>query len=93
MECKQCWELVDKNITETDLEQPVLVIDATQYITNTEITGLAAMNLASKYKKPVLLGKVSNNFFSGSVRVNGGFPDKEFRKTCEDSGLFNFAQG
>ena len=92
-ERNQLIELVDKNITEANLEQPVLVIDATQYITNTEITGLAAMNLASKYKKPVLLGKVSNNFFSGSVRVNGGFPDKEFRKTCEDSGLFSFAQG
>ena len=92
-ERNQLIELVDKNITESNLEQPVLVIDATKYITNTEITGLAAMNLASKYKKPVLLGKVANNFFSGSVRVNGGFPDKHFRTLCEQSGLFTFAQG
>lgn len=92
-EKNQLIELVEKKITPDYLEQPVLIIDATEYITNTEITGLAAMNLASKYKKPVLLGKTVNNFFSGSVRVNGGFPDKEFRKTCEDSGLFSFAQG
>lgn len=82
-----------EKISSTDLEQPVLIVDATEYITNTEITGLAAMNLASKYKKPVLLGKTKNNFFSGSVRVNQGFPDKQFRTLCENSGLFTFAQG
>ena len=92
-ERNQLMELVKGKITDSDLEQPVLVIDATEYITNTEITGLAAMNLSSKYKKPVLLGKVKNGFFSGSVRVNGGFPDKHFRTLCEDSGLFTFAQG
>lgn len=82
-----------EKISSTDLEQPVLIVDATEYITNTEITGLAAMNLASKYKKPVLLGKIKNNFFSGSVRVNQGFPDKQFRTLCEGSKLFTFAQG
>lgn len=82
-----------EKISSTDLEQPVLIVDATEYITNTEITGLAAMNLASKYKKPVLLGKIKNNFFSGSVRVNQGFPDKQFRTLCEESKLFTFAQG
>ena len=89
----QLMELVKDMITDKDLEQPVLIIDATEYITNTEITGLAAMNLSGKYKKPILLGKVKNNFFSGSVRVNGGFPDKKFRTLCENSGLFTFAQG
>lgn len=92
-ERNQLMELVKGKITQNDLEQPVLIINATEYITNNEITGLAAMNLASKYKKPVLLGKVKDGYFSGSVRVNGGFPDKEFRQTCEDSKLFGFAQG
>lgn len=93
-EKNQLIELVEKKkITPEYLEQPVLIIDATEYITNTEITGLAAMNFASKYKKPILLGKTTNNFFSGSVRVNGGFPDKHFRTLCEQSGLFTFAQG
>lgn len=92
-ERKQLMETVKENIKPEDLDEPVLIIDATKYIENPEIVGLAAMNLSSKYKKPVLLGKVKNGYFSGSVRVNGGFPDKEFRKTCEDSKLFGFAQG
>lgn len=92
-ERNELMEKVKAEIKEEDLENPVLIVDATKDITNTEIIGLAAMNLSSKYKKPVLLGKVKKGFFSGSVRVNGGFPDKEFRKTCEDSKLFTFAQG
>ena len=92
-EKNKLMELIKQEITPTDLEQPVLIIDATQHIDNSEITGLAAMNLASKYKKPVLVGKVKNNFFSGSVRVNQGFPDKQFRTLCESSNLFTFAQG
>ena len=92
-ERNQLIDAVKIKITPEDLEEPVLIIDATEYIENSEIVGLAAMNLASKYKKPVLLGKTKNGYFSGSVRVNGGFPDKEFRKTCENSNLFGFAQG
>lgn len=92
-ERSQLIEVVQSRITPEILQQPVLIIDATNDIENSEIVGLAAMNIASKYNKPVLLGKTKNNYFSGSVRVNNGFPDKEFRKTCEDSGLFGFAQG
>lgn len=92
-ERNQLIDVVKEKITPQDLEQPVLVVDATEHINNTEITGLAAMNLASKYKKPVLLGKTKGNFFSGSIRVNQGFPDKHFRSLCENSNLFTFAQG
>lgn len=92
-ERSQLIEVVQSRITPEILQQPVLIIDATNDIENSEIVGLAAMNIASKYNKPVLLGKTKNGYFSGSVRVNNGFPDKEFRKTCEDSGLFGFAQG
>ena len=92
-ERNQLIETIQSKITPEVLQQPILIIDATDNIENSEIVGLAAMNIASRYNKPVLLGKTKNGYFSGSVRVNNGFPDKEFRKTCEDSSLFGFAQG
>ena len=87
-------ETVSSKITPKDLECPVLLLDVTGLVDNTEIVGLTAANLASKYKRPVILG-TKNKFgaISGSVRVNGGFPDLNFKDTCTESNLFDFAQG
>jgi single-stranded-DNA-specific exonuclease len=52
------------------------------------------MNLASKYKRPVVLGNEKfKGSISGSLRVNNGFPDINFKDTCENSNLFTFVQG
>lgn len=87
-------EKIAKKITKEDLESPVLVLDITGLVDNAEIIGLTAMNIASIYKRPVILGneKFEGNI-SGSVRVNNGFPDKNFKETCVQSNLFTFAQG
>lgn len=95
-EKQKLLEDISNAITEADLNCPVLVLDVTEFVSNAEIIGLTAMNLASKYKRPVVLGsikKTSPNNISGSVRVNNGFPDANFKDTCEKSGLFEFAQG
>lgn len=40
--------------------------------------GLVAQDLSSRYKKPVIIGGVYNNIFSGSFRSYGGFKLKSF---------------
>ena len=87
---------ISSKLTEEDLNCPVLIFDATGLVDNPEIIGLTAMNLASKYKRPVILGSIKDSNktnITGSVRLNNGFPDQEFKETCLDSGLFGFAQG
>lgn len=93
-EKKELLNKVTQDITEDDLTYPVLVLDVTGLIDNNEIIGLTAMNLASMYKRPVILGTEKfPNSISGSVRVNNGFPEKDFKEICTQSELFDFAQG
>lgn len=87
-------ESIISKITQEDLNCPVLVLDITGLVDNNEIIGLTAMNIASIYKRPVLLGNEKfEGTISGSVRVNNGFPDQNFKDTCLNSELFEFAQG
>lgn len=94
-EKQKLLEDISNQLTEDDLKCPVLVVDVTGLVSNTEIVGLTAMNLASKYKRPVVMGTKNQKTgkISGSVRVNTGFPDLNFKDTCDKSGLFDFAQG
>ncbi len=95
-EKQKLLEDISNIITEEDLRCPVLVLDVTELVSNPEIIGLTAMNLASKYKRPVILGSQKDKDkanITGSVRLNNGFPDQEFKETCLNSGLFGFAQG
>lgn len=94
-EKQKLLEDINEKITEEDLDCPVLLFDASGLVSNTEIIGLSAMNLASIYKRPVILGTLNTAFgtISGSARVNNGFPDANFKDTCTNSNLFDFAQG
>ncbi len=94
-EKQQLLEDVSENIKDEDLDCPVLIVDATEFVSNTEIVGLTAMNLASKYKRPVMMGtqNTRKGNLGGSLRVNNGFPDKKFKDTIVNSGLVPFAQG
>ena len=94
-EKQKLLEDVSNSISEEDLNCPVLIIDATNFVSNTEIVGLTAMNLASKYKRPVMMGtqNTKKGVLSGSLRVNNGFPDINFKNTIVKSGLVPFAQG
>lgn len=53
------------------------------------INGLVAMKLADKYRKPVMVGKFKNDYFSGSIRAQ----NIDFKSILLRSGLFNFVQG
>ena len=80
---------ISSKLTDEDLSCPVLVFDATGLVDNPEIIGLTAMNLASKYKRPVILGSIKDSNktnITGSVRLNNGFPDQEFKETCVEIG-------
>jgi hypothetical protein len=60
-----------------------------------EMTGLVAMQIVSKYHKPVMLGRRnSNNDVQGSTRNDGNFEGlPSFKKFLEDSNLINFVAG
>lgn len=94
-EKQKLLEDVSNSISEEDLNCPVLIIDVTNLVSNTEIVGLTAMNLASKYKRPVMMGtqNTKKGILGGSLRVNNGFPDVNFKDTIIKSGLVPFAQG
>lgn len=60
-----------------------------------ELTGLIAMNVVSKYHKPVMIGRRNNdNIIQGSIRSDGNFAGlPSFKKFLEDSGLVTYTAG
>ena len=60
-----------------------------------ELTGLIAMNVVTKYRKPVMIGRRNNdNEIQGSIRSDGNFAGlPSFKKFLEDSGLVTYTAG
>lgn len=60
-----------------------------------ELTGLIAMNIVNKYRKPVMIGRRNNdNLIQGSIRSDGNFAGlPSFKKFLEDSGLVSYTAG
>ena len=60
-----------------------------------ELTGLIAMNIVSKYHKPVMIGRRNNdNEIQGSIRSDGNFAGlPSFKKFLEESGLVTYTAG
>jgi single-stranded DNA-specific DHH superfamily exonuclease len=60
-----------------------------------ELTGLVAMNIVNKYRKPVMIGRRNNdNLIQGSIRSDGNFAGlPSFKKFLEDSGLVSYTAG
>ena len=60
-----------------------------------ELTGLIAMNVVTKYHKPVMIGRRNNdNEIQGSIRSDGNFAGlPSFKKFLEDSGLVTYTAG
>ena len=89
-------ELLQNEIAEQGWEDDKIIIG--QYYDedkiNTNLTGLAAMELASYYQRPALVVHYNkeNDTWSGSARGFGSaIPD--LKKFFEDSNLFNYAAG
>lgn len=75
-------------------DNKIIIVPIEDDSIDTTLTGLIAMALVSKYKKPVLLGReTTDGFLRGSVRG----PDKteltDVRQFLVDSGYFEYAEG
>lgn len=61
---------------------------------DTNLTGLLAMNLVTKYQKPVLvMRKADEGCLKGSMRNNGASEMKDFKLFINNSKIFEFAEG
>lgn len=88
-------ELLDIQIIENCLDDnKILILNADELDTPNTLTGLIAMGVAAKYKKPVMLGRInSNGEFKGSIRGRGESELKDFRQLLLDSNLMDYVQG
>lgn len=61
---------------------------------DTTLTGLIAMGIASKYKKPTCIGRLcKDGTIKGSIRGLANCPIKDFRQFLLDSELFEYVTG
>jgi single-stranded-DNA-specific exonuclease len=87
-------ENIEITLEDQDLSDSPLILIKLKDITNRNLTGLVANQLASKYKRPVLLlVDQGDQSFIGSGR-NYGYSEIENLKDClSDTELFDFAEG
>ena len=90
----QIKEDIEKDIEQNDIANQPLLLVKLEHISNRNLTGLVANQLASKYKKPVLLlVDQGDETFLGSGR-NHSFSEIGNLKDClKDTKLFEFAEG
>ena len=94
---EQAMGIVDFKIQKDGLDDNNIIIvelDGSDNIPQ-ELTGLIAMNVVSKYRKPVMIGRRNNsNEIQGSIRSDGNFAGlPSFKKFLEDSGLVTYTAG
>lgn len=88
-------ELLDIQIMENCLdENKVIILDAEDLDVPKTMTGLCAMGVVSKYKKPVILGRVdANGVLRGSARGVNGSELLSFKEFLEKSKLVEEVAG
>ena len=89
-------ELLDIQISNNCLDDnKILILNADELDVSNTLTGLCAMGVAAKYKKPVLLGRTSPDglYLKGSGRGQGDSELKDFRQFLLNSKLIDFAEG
>ena len=94
---EQALGTIDFKIQKDGLDENNIIlieIDGSDNIPQ-ELTGLIAMNVVSKYHKPVMIGRRNNsNEIQGSIRSDGNFAGlPSFKKFLEDSGLVTYTAG
>ena len=94
---EQAMGIIDFKIQKDGLDDNNIIIvelDGSDNIPQ-ELTGLIAMNVVSKYHKPVMIGRRNNdNEIQGSIRSDGNFAGlPSFKKFLEDSGLVTYTAG
>ena len=88
-------ELLGIQISDNCLdENKILILEADDLDVPTTLTGLCAMAVAAKYKKPVMLGRTSKNGeFRGSIRGREDSELKDFKSFLDESHLMNYVEG
>ena len=94
---EQAIGIVDFKIQKDGLDDNNIIVvelDGSDNIPQ-ELTGLIAMNVVSKYHKPVMIGRRNNdNEIQGSIRSDGNFAGlPSFKKFLEESGLVTYTAG
>lgn len=75
-------------------ENKILILNADELNVSTNLTGLIAMGISAKYKKPTLLGRISSDgFLKGSIRGREESELKDFKAFLKDSGLTEMVEG
>lgn len=94
---EQALGIIDFKIQKDGLDENNIILIELDAMDNVpqELTGLIAMNVVSKYHKPVMIGRRnSKNEIQGSIRSDGNFAGlPSFKKFLEDSGLVTYTAG
>lgn len=87
--------LLDIQIQNNCLENDkVLILSGDDLDVPTTITGLCAMGMVEKYKRPVMLGRVNGTcHLKGSIRGKDNSDLKDFRQFLLDSGYMDYVEG
>lgn len=88
-------ELLDIQIMNDCLdENKILILNADDLNVSTNLTGLIAMGISAKYKKPTLLGRISpDGYLKGSIRGREESELKDFKSFLKDSDYMDFVEG
>lgn len=95
-EMDRAAELLDIQIMENCLDDnKILILNADELNTPNTLTGLCAMRVAAKHKKPVILGRTTpdGKYIKGSMRGRDGSELKNFQAFLNDSGLVEYCEG
>lgn len=94
-EKEKALELLDIQISNDCLDDnKILILKADDIDVSNTLTGLCAMGVAAKYKKPVLLGRVNKEgYLKGSMRGRGESELKDFRSFLLSSGYMDYVEG
>ena len=92
---EKAMDLLEMEICKNGLdENKIILVEVEDDSIDTTLTGLVAMNLVSKYKRPVLVVREdSEGFLKGSGRGLDKSELKDFKQFLSDSGFFDYAEG
>lgn len=89
-------ELLDIQILNNNLnENKILILSADDLEVNNTLTGLCAMGVAARHKKPVMLGRTTpdGKTIKGSIRNFDGSPLIDFKAFLNASHLIDYVEG
>lgn len=91
----KAMEILDIQISNDCLDDnKILILNADDLDVSNALTGLCAMGVSAKYKKPVILGRTCpDGCLKGSIRGINGSELKDFRQFLLDSELMSYVEG